>query len=49
MTAAEDLDNFWKVPSESIGAAATSIGDSTAHAPLTGDWRGSYDYVAPTR
>ena len=48
MTAAEDLDNGWSVPRESIGAAAAANYDSKAHRPLTGDWRGFYDYLGGT-
>ena len=45
MTAAEDLDNGWSVPCESIGAAAAANGTSIAPLPLTGNWRGSSDYL----
>ena len=48
MTAAEDLDNGWAVPRESIGAAGAANGTSTSSLPLTGDWRGYDDYLGGT-
>ena len=48
MTAAEDLDNAWAGPRESIGAAAAANGTSTSSLPLTGDWRGCYHYLGGT-
>ena len=48
MTAAEDLDSGRVGPLESDGASATANDDSTAHRSLTGDWRGSYDYLGGT-
>ena len=48
MTAAEDLDNGWAVPSEGIGAAAAANGIGTPSFPLPGDWLGYYDYLGGT-
>ena len=45
MTAAEDLDNGWSARGESARSAATANGTSIAPLPLTGNWRGSYDYL----
>ena len=46
MTAAEDVDKVWAVPRENIGAAAEAKGTIAAPIPLTGDWRGYFDYLA---
>ena len=48
MTAAEDLDNGWSVPRETIGAAAAADGTSTSSLPITWDWRGCYHYLGGT-
>ena len=48
MTAAEDFDNIWLVPRENIGAAAAANVTSTSSLPLTGDWRGYYNYLGGT-
>ena len=48
MPADEDLDNGWSDPRESIGAAASANGGGPVPLPLTGDWRGYYDYLGGT-
>ena len=48
MTETEDFDGVWSVPREYIGAATEGKGIATVPVPLTGDWRGSYDYLGGT-
>ena len=48
MTASKDLVNGWAGPRESIGTAAAANYASTAPLPLTGDWRGYFEYLGET-